>query len=325
MGFRIEEDESLAESLRRIAIEQVDGAVAEIEDPEFDRHKAVHQARRRMKRLRGILRLEREAFAATYRRDNAFLRDVAQTLAPFRDAQSAIMAFDAFRKRYRDELAGEDLAGIRARLEDVKRETDPGQDELDRRLADTVCSLREFRQRAESWEIEDDGFSTVAGGLERLYAEGVATMAEAYDADEDAPLDPDTTVAFHEWRKRAKYLGFGLRILTPTWKEGVDVYRKAADRIEAKLGEEHDLALLCERVEAEKEAFGLEDEAARFVPLARARRKALRESVRPLGRRFYAEEPEAFVRRLKSYWKTWRKTSRQAGESESAERPAAQA
>src|SRR5690606_5041555 len=115
-------------------------------------------------------------------------RDLAQTLAPFRDAQSAIEAFDAFRKRYRTELAGEPLANIRERLVEVKSETDPGDDELSARLAQTLEHLREFRARAQAWPIRREGFDAVAGGLHALYQAGGEEMAAAYRAAKREPF-----------------------------------------------------------------------------------------------------------------------------------------
>jgi hypothetical protein len=113
-----------------------------------------------------------------------------------------------------------------------------------------------------------------------------------------------------------KYLGFALRILTPVWKEALDFRRDATDRLEKKLGEEHDLALLCERVATEKERFGFEDEADRFLPLAEQRRLDLQAGARGIGARFYAEKPKSFVGRLRKYWKIRSRELRQAAAEE---------
>jgi hypothetical protein len=273
--------------------------------------------------VRGILRLARESFPKTYRKENAACRDLARTLAPFRDAQSAIEAFDAFRKRYRTELAGEPLAKIRGRLLEVKSETDPGDDELATRLAQTLERLRELRDRAKEWPIANEGFSAVARGLHSLYEAGGEDMTAAYRAAKRKPFATMTTEALHDWRKSVKYLGFALRMLTPVWKETLDLQRDVTDRLEKKLGEEHDLALLCERVANEQERFGFEDEAARFLPLAEKRRMALRASARSLGARFYAEKPKRLVQRLRRYWKIRNQELRVSAAKEPTTEPAA--
>jgi len=65
MGFRFEEkDAGLADGMRRIATEEVARAEAELADPDLPIARKVHQARKRTKRLRGLLRLLRPAFPA---------------------------------------------------------------------------------------------------------------------------------------------------------------------------------------------------------------------------------------------------------------------
>lgn len=322
MAFRLEGDETMADALRRIAVEQFDEAIAEIDDPELDRYKAVHQVRRRLKRVRGIVRLARDSFPKTFRLENSAYRDAAGEIASFRDAQSAIEVFDAFRKRFRKDLLGEPLAKIRDRLVSVKAETDAGDDELVAKLARTRERLEEFRERARDWKFSRDGFSAIAGGLRRLYESGDSEMQAAFKAAKREPFAVTTSEALHDWRKSVKYLGFGLRILTPIWKREFEFRRDVTDDLEKKLGEEHDLALLCERVAGEKASFGFEAEAERFVPLAERRRLELRESARGSGARFYAEQPEDFVQRLRRYWKLRNQELRQAAAEEPPADPA---
>ena len=170
------------------------------------------------------------------------------------------------------------------------------------------------------WPFASDGFGAVAGGLHALHQAGGEEMAAAFKAAKREPFAMTTTEALHEWRKSVKYLGFALRILTPVWKETLDLHRDVTDRLEKRLGEEHDLALLCERVATEKERFGFEEEAERFLPLAERRRLELRASARGVGARFYAEKPKRFVERLRSYWKIRNQELRQA----TAEQPPAE-
>ena len=94
MGFRLQRGESINEEIQRIAEEQLEKAVAEIQDGELDRHEAVHQVRKRFKKIRGLIRLVRPAFEKTYQRENAMFRDAGREISAVRDAQSLIEAFD---------------------------------------------------------------------------------------------------------------------------------------------------------------------------------------------------------------------------------------
>ncbi len=71
MGFRLQRGEAVNEGVRRIAGEQLEKAIAEIQNTELDRHEAVHQVRKRFKKIRGLIRLVRPAFEETYDRENA--------------------------------------------------------------------------------------------------------------------------------------------------------------------------------------------------------------------------------------------------------------
>jgi Group II intron, maturase-specific domain len=59
MSYRIHFNESLADAVPRIVCEQMDRAVAELTGPDPDVTKAIHQVRKRGKKIRGLLRLVR--------------------------------------------------------------------------------------------------------------------------------------------------------------------------------------------------------------------------------------------------------------------------
>ena len=77
MAYRIRtKDDDVEQAVRRIACEQIDRALAEIDDDGLDFARKVHQVRKRCKKLRGLVRLVRPALDA-YGRENAAFRDAA--------------------------------------------------------------------------------------------------------------------------------------------------------------------------------------------------------------------------------------------------------
>jgi hypothetical protein len=56
-------DGPVQDGVRRIAVDQIDAAIAELDDKALDVHETVHQIRKRCKKLRGLIRLVRPAFA----------------------------------------------------------------------------------------------------------------------------------------------------------------------------------------------------------------------------------------------------------------------
>src|SRR5947207_13920260 len=85
MPYRLTPDESIAGGLRRIVREEVDFAVAQLrkaqlrkagsrkEDPD-SRAESIHEARKSIKKLRGIVRLLMPGMGDAGKRENAALR-----------------------------------------------------------------------------------------------------------------------------------------------------------------------------------------------------------------------------------------------------------
>jgi CHAD domain len=82
--YRLEDGEFVPYGMRRIARGQLDPALEELEgQPNRKLDEAVHETRKRLKRLRASLRLERFAIGdETYRRENAAFRDLGKRLRP---------------------------------------------------------------------------------------------------------------------------------------------------------------------------------------------------------------------------------------------------
>ena len=66
MSYRFEPGEKVERGVKRMAREQIDKALAEIDSDELDVHERVHQVRKRCKKLRAIARLVRPALGSQY-------------------------------------------------------------------------------------------------------------------------------------------------------------------------------------------------------------------------------------------------------------------
>jgi CHAD domain-containing protein len=300
MSYRIERGEAVQAAVRRIAREQIDKAIAELEDPVLYRHETVHQVRKRCKKLRGLLRLVRPALAGdTYARENACFRDAARTLSYVRDAQTLIGTFDALTGHFATELDPVVAEPTRQRL--VKRRQQVAEDVvgLDERLERFLATMRAAYDRAGCWQLDADGYDPVAGGLEKTYARGRKAMTKAYHKP-----SPER---FHEWRKRAKYHLYHLRLLQDVWRPVVKPLRGEAERLADLLGDDHDLAVLRQTVLKKPKRFGGEHQAQLLLGLIDRRRIELEAEARPLGERLFAEQPEALIGRLERYWAAWQR------------------
>lgn len=284
-------DSSVAAGIRRIATEQVDRAIAEIEAGDLDRHAKVHQVRKRCKKLRALLRLVRPALPA-YADENAFFRETARPLSEIRDSKVMIRTLRSLTSRFEERVEREPLVSSwLARLEDDGA--------VDSALAAARDRFEEARRRIRGWEIDETGFAAVADGLVKTYARARHGMADA--------LNLATAEAFHEWRKRVKYHGHHARIVETVWPDGIGAHRALAEDLADLLGEEHDLSELRSRLEAASDD-ALRPSCGRDVLLERIdrRRAALRRAARDAGRRLLAEKPKRLLARWEAYWEAWR-------------------
>src|ERR1700710_2227127 len=87
MAYRLSIADDVPSSVRTCACEQLAGAVEALERAEEDPVKAVHEARKHLKKTRALLRLVRPALGKqAYRRENDALRAAGLALSGTRDA-----------------------------------------------------------------------------------------------------------------------------------------------------------------------------------------------------------------------------------------------
>ncbi len=283
---------------RRVLVEHIDKAIRTLQ-----RHsladEPVHEVRKEMKRTRAGLRLLREALGETaYRRLNRSVRNAARPLTPIRDAKVLRDALDNLlqqagksaqkqrrselhqvlqqeRRLSRDKFSNKDLNAIRARLQEVKQHL---QSLPDSRLdhAPTDAALKRAYKKAH-----------------RAFA-----LAEQEPSNEH----------LHEWRKQVKYHFHQLEFVQPLKPKRIGAMIKQAHQLADYLGDDHDLALLHERIALHAtQAQASSDTAATdalIADLKGQRAKLQRKSYR-LGKKLYADRPRQVAKRIGKYANAW--------------------
>ncbi len=90
MSYRIRPGQLLTGEVVRIAEIQYERAIHVLRRQPDGPYQAIHDARKRFKRLRGLFRLVRAAAPDFFARENARLRDMAATLSEVRDATALV-------------------------------------------------------------------------------------------------------------------------------------------------------------------------------------------------------------------------------------------
>ncbi len=298
MAYKLDRRESVPVAVKRIARQQVQRAVCELTDDRADRHEAVHQSRKRFKKVRAVLRLVRDELGDVYTRENAWYRDTAHRLSRVRDAEAMIETFDRLRQRFPDELAGRPSLAIRELLKARRARIAQEGVCLEKVVEEVVADLRSARKRVSAWPLEEDGLDALASGLAKTYRRGRRGLRKAYASPSDE--------RFHEWRKRVKYHWYHARVLRDIWPRILNGRCRELSRLCDLLGWEHDLAVFRLLLrEPEKELTGSQH-IQELEELARVRQHELRAEAAPLGRKLFAEKPGALVARLRTYFEVWK-------------------
>jgi CHAD domain-containing protein len=292
MPFRFKKKESVARAVRRLCVERLDDALETLE--KGARLQAVHDVRKEIKKLRSVLRLiRRETSKNTYFEHTQALRQAANLLTDFRDAQVKLNAFDHLVKHFRRKLPPRPFPEIKAALQ---KNCHAEEKKLARAIVPLKGILSHSKKRFDELKIEARGWKAIAPGLKRIYRRG----RESYETARQDPL-PDN---FHEWRKRVKDLWHQLRLLCPANPRNLRVRVKHLEALGNLLGDDHDLFML-EKFVTRK--FKQTPNAQKLREIIFSRQQALRSNALKLGHGVYREKAGRFCRRMEADWKGWRK------------------
>jgi CHAD domain-containing protein len=291
VGFRLETGQAVSGEIRRIVLQQLDRATSEltaIGDPESDQ--AIHDARRRVKKIRAIIRLVRPVLGKAHRADPE-LRRVSKLLAPVADGQGVIDTLNLLVKRYRHELPKKTAAAIRNGLIDRSRQID-SKASKEGVLEQAQSTLRAERQRVKQWRLRAEGFRALAPGLKNSVRRARAAMMTAW-------LDP-TAQNHHTWRRHVKNHWFHVRLLSARCGYRLQPYQRQLEALDGILGEYHNLVLLHEVLVSDSTLA--KNEISRCLRIVQRYQAELRRQSQLLGIRVYSEKPRRFVRRVRELW-----------------------
>ena len=298
MAYRLKASESVSKGIKRIAKEQIDKAISDLSvTDEISVDRAVHQARKRLKKTRAVVRLVRDRIGKDlYKQENARYRDLGRKLANLRDAKVQIGTLDNLTARFRNAIAEDAFKDIRRELQiDYRREYQRVLDEGT--IVSVKNELKDAKMQIDDWKIKSSDWKAVDKSLKRVYKRGYKGLNTA--------MSEPTAENLHDWRKRVKYLRYHLSILRPIWSEIIEEWVDRTHDLSDCLGEDHDLAVLQEFVSNQPERFNRQNTLKSLNALIDRRGEELQPQAIFIGRRIYTEKDKTFVKRLNNYWQIW--------------------
>lgn len=294
MSYRITPGLPLDAEIRRIALEQIDKASSELSAPQpgEDPHEAIHDVRKRFKKLRALVLLTRSGDTGFARTENARFRDAARALSGVRDRTALIEALDALAEHVPAGLSEDAtkaaFAALRGDLEAKRQTALAGESELGATIAATLTTLSDSRDAAGMLAFH----RPVKNAPKVLAAGFAATHGRARDALKQA-MRSGAAEDLHELRKHVKYLSFHLQLLAPLWPEAFEPLRRTAVDTAEALGRDHDYAVLRAELLPEAESHAL------VLALMDRRQAELQAGALLAARRLLADKPEAIAARIK--------------------------
>ncbi len=297
LGPALTANEALPLAVQRMTVELLNGAIADLRpgrDGNLDY--GVHATRKKLKRVRGLIRLVRDTVGyRTYRDQNVVLRDTARTLSGIRDAWVLTETLGGLRRDYAHLLDSATFTQTENWL--LRRHAEQVSAVRHQKVVDAIINLGTARSVFAAFPVEeriDDDFAAIADGLLRVYRRGLDGYRRARQTHSMEDL--------HEWRKRVKYLTYQLEALSPLQPALIGSMAGELDELGNDLGDDHDLALLADMVIGHPEACYDARERWLLVAAIHQARFDLQERSLRRGAALYAESPLEFVNRVDAYW-----------------------
>ncbi len=284
MGRQFQPDQSTSDEVRRVASDELSQAIEFLSSKELDLDTAVHEARKRIKRLRALLRLVRGELGSKFDDVNAELRSIAGRLASAREAAATLEAIDRLKAEKGDRLPEDAFAAARATFSGRT----PSRSSLGDLLETSVEHLNEVATTIEDAELDGNGFGLLKAGFRRTYRSARRRLHRAERSH--------TAEAFHELRKAVKAHQHHLHFLEEAWPELLSRRREALSDLSELLGQHHDLSLLVPELR--------EAGHAELAELAAERSAELERDIVQRARRLLAEPARHFTGTLRAWYES---------------------
>jgi len=284
MAYRFKKDEPLSSAVKRVFAEEISWAVGHLAHSR-KRAEAVHEARKSIKKIRGLLSLIGGQIGPARKIQDRYFRDAGRHLSDFRDSTVMLQTFDGLAEKH----PALDLKTIKEMRQSLRR---PGRHTTAEKKvsSEVVHLLEESRLQADSWPLADLQFEMLVPAMTATYRGGRRAFKRAQKAD--------NTEALHDFRKKVKEHWYHLRLFEGAGDADLKKRVNDLDELGTCLGDEHNLSVLRARLNAEIETKQDRQKIGEVINWLDAEANSLRKHALETGEHLYGAKASVFAERL---------------------------
>ncbi|MUO78349.1 CHAD domain-containing protein [Agrobacterium vitis] len=263
-----------------------------------NRDRAVHLARRKLKRARALYRLVAPAIPDLRRRENRRLGDIARSLSPLRDAAALLESVEALQEAA---LSDEEAHALQQawtvlsdRHERLAANLEAGQSALMRDAAD---GCREAADVAMEIAFNDRPVK-----LARMFAKAWTKTLKRAEAAIAACHDASEAESYHALRKATQTYWMHLSLLRDLWPSAIEMKRGAAKQLADLLGHENDLSVLTSVLDEDSSLFAGGETLSHLLAIIIRQQQALRRQALEAADALFADGPDLEPAVIEALW-----------------------
>ncbi|WP_117195746.1 CHAD domain-containing protein [Rhizobium terrae] len=298
MAYRLRPAKPFTAEFRSVAESQLAHAIRLLEEQPDGPHEAVHAARKRFKRVRALYRLIQPDAAEFRARENARIRDMAQTLSAVRDATALVETVDYLAGHAGSPEEFSALTVASKALTERRDRIASEEHDLAAKMAAAADTCREAIAAIEELELDDDPKKSARRLAKAWKKQRRKALGALGGCEEHADAE-----VYHELRKCGQTYWMHLSLLGEIWPSAMLAKQKQAKDLVDLLGHEHDLSVLTGLVNENPELFGDGDTLALILGAIITRQQALRHEALEKAHEVFADSAETESALIELLWK----------------------
>lgn len=297
MAYRLQPAKPFTAEFCSAAESQLTRAIHLLEEQPDGQHEAVHDARKRFKRVRALYRLIQSDASEFRRRENARIRDMAHTLSAVRDATALVETVNYLAEHA---TSPEELAALTVASKALTERRDriaSEEHDLPAKMAAAIATSREAIAALGELDLDDDPRMTAKRLARAWRKQRLRALAALAACEEHADAE-----VYHDLRKSGQTYWMHLSLLGPIWPSAMLAKQMQAKELVDQLGHEHDLSVLTGLVNESPELFGDSDTLALVLGAIITRQQTLRREAVEKAHEVFADGAETESALIRLLW-----------------------